>query len=138
MSQIRIAVFSVLLLMSAPRAATPQKPGPSLAGTFWDGALADVSKGSMPAKLNFILKNGDLTGLLVSDGSEETFLVTISAPTGIHMKGLACRDLTSQGRKFYLDTFAGELSQDGHTISGTATSQGGTRSRWEFRRVSGR
>ena len=134
----RIAMLSLLLIMSAPRAATSQDRGPSLAGTFWDGALADVSKGSMPAKLNFILKNGDLTGLLVSDGTEESFLTTISAPRGIRMKGLAVRDLRGEGRKFYLDTFTGEISQDGHTISGTAVSQSGTRSRWEFRRVRGR
>jgi hypothetical protein len=134
----RIAAFYLLLLMLAPRAATPQNPAPLLAGTFWDGALADVSKGSTPAKLNFILKNGDLNGLLVSDGSEERFLTTISAPRGIRMHGLVVRDLTAQGRKFYLDTFTGEISQDGHMISGTAVSQSGARSRWEFRRVGGR
>jgi hypothetical protein len=124
--------------MSSPRAATPQDLSASLAGTYWDGALGDVAKGSTPAKLNIVLKNGDLTGILTSDGSEETFLITVSSPRGIRMKGLSVRDLTRQGRSFYLDTFTGELSQDGHVISGSAIDTAGSRSRWEFRRVSGK
>jgi uncharacterized protein YwbE len=103
---------------------------------IWDGALCDVAKGSLPAKLNIILKSGDLTGILTSGGSEEIFLITTSLPRGIRMKGLSVRDLAHPGRSFYLDMFTGDVSQDGHAITGSAADTQGTRSRWEFRRVS--
>ena len=127
-------------LMSAPilgawGAGAPQSTVRSLADSNWRGAVGYTAKGNSPAELRFITKDGKLVGIVTYDGAEETMAITLTAPSGIQMKGVSFRDLNGNNPQFNLDTFTGEISKDGGTISGTGIDTGGTRSKFEFHRT---
>lgn len=117
--------------------APPQNLVQSLANTHWDGAVGYSAKGNSPAKLEIRGQNGSLTGSLSYDGFEETLAITVTAPAGIRLKGVSFRDLQGQHRQFGLDDLTGQITQGGHVISGKGADNQGTRSTFEFRRVSG-
>ncbi len=133
-----LATCCVLCVVSAAQSRAAQNASNSIANTSWRGAIGDPAKGNSPAELRIVLQDGSLTGVLIGDGYEETFVITMIGVSNIRMKGVSVRDLKRQGRTFYLDTFNGELSPDGRQIKGTAVDSRGNGGRWEFSRTSGR
>ncbi len=63
--------------------------------------------------------------------------MSVSSPSTLQFKGVSFKDLKYSGRTnpldFSLDTFTGEISQEGQQLSLTGTDGRGSRSRYEFR-----
>jgi hypothetical protein len=114
---------------AAPQAAPPGLTR-SLIGSRWDGAIAESQKGGTPVQLRIVQQNGGLNAVLVWDGFEEILGITLTAPSGIQMRGTSYRDLQNQRRRFTLDNARGEISSDGHNMQGLIDGR-----HFEFRRV---
>ena len=115
--------------------AAPPQPAPeslvrSLIGSNWDGAIAESQKGGTPAQMRIVQQNGALTAILDYEGFEEVLAVTLTAPSGIQMRGTSVRDLQNQRRRFDLDTAQGEISPDGRRMQGQIAGP-----HFDFRRV---
>jgi hypothetical protein len=114
--------------------AAPEPASPTLAralvGSNWQGGIAESQKGATPAQLRIVQQGGGLNAILVYEQFEEVLAVTLTAPSGIQMRGTAYRDLDNQRRGFTLDTAQGEISSDVHTMRGTIDGR-----HFEFHRV---
>ena len=128
-----IALGAVSLLMSAPQGAAPKSAAGSMANTNWRGAIGEA-RGNEPATFKIVSQDGNLRGILTYEDYEETLDVIVSG-SSVRMKGVSFRDLSRQGRPFNLDTFNGQISQNGRVIRGQARDSQGNGSSWEFTRL---
>jgi len=80
--------------------------------------------------MRIVQQNGALAAILDYDQFEEVLALTLTAPSGIQMRGISYRDLENRRRGFTLDAAQGEMSADGRSMQGVIS-----RRHFDFHRV---